>query len=234
MPMLTDYHIHILPGMDDGAENTRVSRDMLTALSAQGIGRVISTSHFYPHHESIEDFLKRREEAFIRLTSVTEPGMPQIIKGAEVRLQRHLSENEKLDSLTLGESNFILLELPFHAYQDWMKSELLEILYSFHLRLLIAHLDRYLLWYKPAQIREILSIEDAVLQISNSALLEKKSLKFVLDIIGAGYPVVFGSDAHDMLRRPPDFDKALPILKAKLSPSEYEHVLHLNQTLVST
>ena len=38
--MLTDWHSHVLPAMDDGAKTVEDSLAMLSMLSAQGIERV--------------------------------------------------------------------------------------------------------------------------------------------------------------------------------------------------
>lgn len=55
--MLTDYHCHVLPGIDDGSETSEISEKMLDLMKMHGVGRVILTPHFYPHREqSVEDF----------------------------------------------------------------------------------------------------------------------------------------------------------------------------------
>ena len=66
--MLTDYHCHILPGIDDGAENTETSLKMIEMMKEQGVERIVSTSHFYPHREkSVADFIAKRQAAFNKI-----------------------------------------------------------------------------------------------------------------------------------------------------------------------
>lgn len=43
---MTDFHTHILPAIDDGSKSVAESIEMLTALSEQGISRVVATPHF--------------------------------------------------------------------------------------------------------------------------------------------------------------------------------------------
>lgn len=58
--MLTDYHCHILPKMDDGSESVEMSIKMLEMMKLQGVDRIIATPHFYAHRErSVERFLER-------------------------------------------------------------------------------------------------------------------------------------------------------------------------------
>ena len=50
--------------------------------------------------------------------------LPSILPGAEVRLEKNLSEVEGLDRLRMGNSRYILLELPFIPYKEWMGEEI--------------------------------------------------------------------------------------------------------------
>ncbi len=43
-----DIHSHILPGLDDGAENLEMSIKMLGQASREGIGKIILTPHYKP------------------------------------------------------------------------------------------------------------------------------------------------------------------------------------------
>ena len=63
MPMVVDFHSHLLPLVDDGSKSIDESIALLRMEAEQGIRRVIATPHFYPQHDSPERFLKRREMA---------------------------------------------------------------------------------------------------------------------------------------------------------------------------
>ena len=63
--MLTEYHCHVLPGLDDGSNSLGTSLAMLEMMKEQGVKRVIFTPHFYCHEEeSVESFLEKRQAAF--------------------------------------------------------------------------------------------------------------------------------------------------------------------------
>ena len=49
---MTDIHCHVLPEMDDGSRSVEESVAMLEALSAQGVGCVAATPHFYAMENS--------------------------------------------------------------------------------------------------------------------------------------------------------------------------------------
>ena len=62
--MYVDFHSHILPGIDDGAENSEMSLKMLGLERKSGVTRIAATPHFYMSSQSLEDFLEKRSGAF--------------------------------------------------------------------------------------------------------------------------------------------------------------------------
>lgn len=228
--MLTDYHNHCLPRMDDGARDVETTIRIVNELERQGVGRIVATPHFINHEESVESFLERRERAFGEL--LENCTLLPMMLGAEVRLERGISETEGLTELAVGDSGYVLLELPYMPFRSWMIEEIYNVAYSNRLKPVIAHLDRYLAWYGNDEIGEVLAIDDAIIQINNEALIKRKSMKFALGLIRDGYPVVFGSDTHDMDEYAPNADVMLKVLRSKLSKREYEAVMELNESLL--
>ena len=47
MDNLTDFHCHILPGVDDGSEDMDMTLQMLDLSYAQGVRRIIATPHYH-------------------------------------------------------------------------------------------------------------------------------------------------------------------------------------------
>lgn len=84
-PLWVDIHTHCLPGMDDGAKDLETSLQMLRLLRRQGVAKAALTSHYYPHKESLDSFLKRREAAWQRLRPHTcTEEYPELLLGAEI------------------------------------------------------------------------------------------------------------------------------------------------------
>ena len=61
--MVTDFHSHILPGIDDGSQSVEESVELLQMEAAQGIRHVVATPHFYPQHDDLDRFLEKRDHA---------------------------------------------------------------------------------------------------------------------------------------------------------------------------
>lgn len=54
---IIDFHTHILPDIDDGSKNLRMSEQMLESSKNQGIGVIAATPHFYASQMALERFL---------------------------------------------------------------------------------------------------------------------------------------------------------------------------------
>lgn len=202
-----DFHSHVLPFMDDGAKDVETSRKMLSLHAEQGVKRVAATSHFDFRKESAADFLSRRSKSLDRLFSECDAdALPEIIPGAEVYLMPGLSDIP-LEPLCYKDTNYVLVEMPYlMPYSNEICEELEIIAYKQKLVPVIAHIDRYFEWYSDSDIEELLSFDDAIFQINTHAFLKKHTCRKVAEIIKNGYPVVIGSDAHDLEGRRPDFD----------------------------
>ncbi len=180
--MLTDFHCHCLPQMDDGAQSVEMSVLMLQKLRLQNVGKVIATPHYYPYKEDVASFLQRREVSHnCLLQNMANKNFPEVELGAEVQLSRGLSK-QNLSGLCT-ESGTILLELPFRAFKTWMLEEIENITYQFSVTPIIAHIERYLPLYQKEDFKRLFSFEEAVWQVNNSAFLHFNSRLFVQKLI---------------------------------------------------
>ena len=92
--------------------------------------------------------------------------------------------------------------------------EIDEIANSRRLIPIIAHVHRYMGVYSKSDLESLMSV-DAVFQINAEAFEHFSTRRFVNKLISSGRDFVFGSDAHDLDDRKPNFD-----LIAKRSGSE--------------
>ena len=223
--LLTDYHSHILPGIDDGSRNVEMSLGMIEILSSQGVERIAATPHFYAHRENgVSAFLKKRDYAYQKLMQA-QPAVSNIILGAEISIEQGISELADIEKLAYEGTNYILLEFPYTGFSDWMCDEIDNIAYNYDLVPVIAHLHRYLNDYSKSQIEKILSL-NAVFQFNIEAFEFHFTRKFIKSIINSGSDFVFGSDCHNLKERKPNFD----LLLKKAKP---EWITQSNQLLDS-
>lgn len=207
--MLTDYHCHVLPGIDDGAETSEISNEMLDMMKKQGVGKVILTPHFYLHREkSVENFLEKRTRSFANISSRAEF---EFHIGAEVAVERGFSAVNGIEKLAIEGTNLILLELPFSGYERWVLDEIHNLVCDTKLIPIFAHIHRYIGIYSKDELYEVLN-SNAVFQVNAEAFANFRERRFVNELIRSGAKVVFGSDAHNLADRQPNFD----LLKKKV------------------
>lgn len=220
-----DCHTHCLPGIDDGAANVEMALALLQQEQEQGIREVVVTPHFYPHQESLDSFLERRERAYQALCRVKSDALPSVRLGAEVYLLRDVVQEAQLASLCLEGTRCLLLELPYRPVEDWVFAAIENIEYKYRVRPVLAHLDRYRDFLTAKDLERLLSIEDVVCQINSEALQSRSSLSFVLSLVKRNVLLLFGSDCHNLEDRPPDLRRGLDALRAKIGKQEFVRLM---------
>lgn len=214
--MFTEYHCHVLPGIDDGSENVETSLAMLDIMKKHGVERVIFTPHFYCHREkSVEHFIEKRQAAF---ESIKEKSpIKEMLLGAEVAVEHGLSEVKNIEKLAIQSTKLILLEMPFRDYENWMAEEVYNISAEFDLKVILAHVHRYRSVFSKDIMKRMLS-SDNILQVNIEAFEGFRQKFIAKDIINSNRQFVFGSDAHNLSDRKPKWD----LLKRKVSAEALE------------
>lgn len=214
--MLIEHHCHILPHIDDGSESVEMSLEMIKLMRSQGVERIIATPHFYAHreHKDIKAYLAKRQAAYDEIVQADNSNS-DIMLGAEVAVEHGLHSIPDIDKLRLADTNYILLELPYAGFQRWYLDEITDISYEYGFTPIIAHIHRYLDYYSKSEYEEVLKL-DAVFQINNEAFGNYKERRFVKSLIKEGYPYLFGSDAHNLSDRKPNWDLLQKKVKAEV------------------
>lgn len=203
--IITDYHCHVLPEIDDGAKDLQISLAMIEKMQSQGVNKIIATPHFYAHKEnSVIEYLDKRQKSYDILMNAN-PAIKDIKLGAEVAIENGLSELANIEKLAIQNTNYILLELPFKPYSKSLLDEIYNISYNYKLKVILAHIHRYIDIYSESQMAEILDMGN-VLQINNGAFKRFKNRRFIKKLIKNNYDIVFGSDCHNMDLRSPNWN----------------------------
>lgn len=219
---MTDLHTHILPGMDDGAKTVEMSLEMLRMERDQGVETVVLTPHFYRDRERPERFLARRSEAANRLKEALLPlpeeevrTLPKLVLGAEVAWVPNLADLPELHRMRMGQSDYLLLELPFRPWNDQMFHQIYDLMGRTGLTPIIAHIERYMKVQKPEYIAEVMSLGVPV-QVSGEPLLRPLRRGRVLKLLRERQAQFIASDCHDTTDRPPNLGPAMAVVRKKL------------------
>ncbi|MGN0363513.1 MAG: CpsB/CapC family capsule biosynthesis tyrosine phosphatase [Bilifractor sp.] len=209
-----DLHLHILPGMDDGARDLHMSAGMLQEEIRQGCAGLVATPHYYPT-ESIASFLERRQRAYEKLEGYILENIPEwqgrIGLGAEAAWHNGLVYDPDLEKLCMGHSRYLLLEMPF---EHWTGAVLRDVrtLISYGIRPIIAHLERFPEFAGEEAIGELLEL-DVLVQMNAGALLHRSSHRRALTMVKNGITQVLGTDSHNLEDRRPNMKDGLDALQ---------------------
>jgi len=142
---MIDTHMHLVPGMDDGAEDLEMALVMMIRAKQQGISQIIATPHSEAFHFSKED----GRVIFQRLMNTAAKICPEVklYLGCEVYCEADIMEQvlELLDRgvyPTMNGTKYVLME-----FSQWVYSEntipCVEALLSAGYKPIIAHMERY-------------------------------------------------------------------------------------------
>lgn len=216
---IIDLHSHILPHMDDGSKSFEMSLQMLTAMADQGVTTVCSTSHYYVQHETIRQFLQRREGVWQRLRDVLESehkSFPKIRLGAEVAYFPGIAECKQLDYLCLEGTRTLLLEMSFREWIPRQVEEVASLCLDQGYQVILAHPERfsYMKSYWD-DLEQMLSLPIAF-QVNADSLLHWRSRKLALELLRSTSNPLVASDCHNLTMRPPRLGKARVVIEKKL------------------
>ena len=204
-----DCHTHILPDMDDGAKDAQTAVEMLKITRDYGVGTVLLTPHYFSSAESADAFLTRRDQALLSLRQAGENiVLPRLICGAEVHLEQGISELPSLERLCIGDTGYLLLEMPYFSFHSWMLEEAENIYYRRGIKLILAHLPRYLSYFDADELDDLISLPETIVQVNAEDMLHRPSRKMVEQWMANDVPVLFGSDCHNLHSRRPNLEAA--------------------------
>lgn len=208
---MVDLHSHILPNMDDGPRKTGDSLRLIGMEADSRVDTIVLTPHYRYGNESVEAFLKRRENSLRALKQAAGTALDSVrlLLGAEVALSPVILEREAA-GLCIEGTDYLLLELPW----DCWPAALPDMLYRMRLNgviPLIAHVERYdPVIRDPGVLRDMVSA-GTVTQVNASSLCgpDRKARKRVCSYIQNNLVHVIASDAHSVTHRPPLLKEAV-------------------------
>ena len=232
---MIDFHSHILPGIDDGADCVETSLSMLGMLYSQGVTTVVATPHFHGDSESVDEFLTKREKAYLDLMKACEKNcakIPEIVLGAEVALTLDTPKIEGIEKLCIGDTNTILIELPYRDNSEWITYAVYEIIARCRLVPVLAHFERLCTDKKVLKSFEKLLSLELFVQANADSFLDKYYYKAVKQLVKKGVVDVIGSDMHNLDERKSNMDKAVSKINRKFGKDYFEELQSNAQKLL--
>lgn len=230
---MIDWHSHILPGMDDGSHDAAESISLVNMQRSQRIDTVIATPHFYANDETVDSFLDRRKKAWELLKTELPEGPPEIVLGAEVRYYQGISRMDDLKVLRIEGSKLLLLEMPMSSWTEYMIRELIELSGRSSIKIVLAHMERYLTLQTQDTWNRILGC-GILMQANASFFTSFYTRHKALTLLKEDSIHFIGSDCHNVTLRPPRIGQAFEIIRKKLGDDYISQMNEYGYSMLDT
>lgn len=190
----TDWHSHILPGVDDGIRTMDESLETLAAYEAHGVKKVWLTPHVMEDSPNTTQRLKSRFEDLKREYK----GNIELALASENMLDSLFEERlEQKDFLPIGTNADHLLVETSYVNQPYGMEDMIEGVFSLGLTPILAHPERYRYMnekdYQKWKKRGVLFQCNYISIVGGYGETARKKLEWMLK---EGMVDMLGSDMH--------------------------------------
>jgi len=223
-----DLHCHILPGLDDGAQDLDQSLEMARIAAGDGISGIVCTPHSPPVFpanrratilDAVEELRTRLHQAQIRL---------ELYPGSELTIQPHLAERiESGDVLSINDNRKIaLIEMPTDLISPNL-DKFFRMVRVKGIDTVLAHPERnYHLMKDPSALLEWVQA-GVMVQITAASLTGlhgQAIMDFSLELLRHRMVHFVSTDSHSPERRAPVLSEARAITESVTGAEEARRI----------
>ena len=231
MSGFVDIHTHILPSVDDGAENMQEACEMVRMAWQDGTKVLFLTPHYRGdcRHYSPQNL----QEVFLQLREQVAEEMPDVrlFLGTEIRYDAEVPEKlAQGQILSMGGSDFVLLEFGTQAIKSQILMGVTEVLrYGFVP--IIAHAERCDAFHAfPALIDEVRDM-GGYIQINADSIMGAYGFamkRFSHKLLKERKVHFVATDSHHSQKRPPLLNKCFLRVSKKYGEEYAKRVFYQN------
>lgn len=205
---MLDIHIHIIPGVDDGAQDYDDSIGMAKLALRSGVTAVVATPHSnqrgYFENFYTPEFSRRYERVEEMLRS-NRLGL-RILEGQEIMASDDMAKKIRDGKLIgLNHTPYYLIEFPFDSGPEWITDRLKDVLRLGKIPL-IAHVERYFcVQHDPGHVYDWI-LMGCVTQMNKGSVFGKfgkGAQRVSVPLLNYELIHCIASDAHSPVQRTP-------------------------------
>lgn len=201
----TDIHTHILPDVDDGAQNISDALQMIRLAYQNGTRTMVLTPHYRGKFKNDPSWLREVFDVFRTMVAEHYPDM-KLYLGNEVYYEQETPELlEAGQAMTMNDSQYCLLEFRPDTLRSKIVTGISEtIRYGF--TPIIAHAERYDIFRSDRTLTDEVLEMGALIQLNADSIMGKHGknvMRFCEYLLKEEKAHFVASDAHDVKRRPP-------------------------------
>ncbi|MDW8059742.1 MAG: CpsB/CapC family capsule biosynthesis tyrosine phosphatase [Thermomicrobium sp.] len=228
-----DIHTHVLPGLDDGARDEREALAMLRIAVEDGTSVLVAT----PHARRCTAAAARTTADRLRELLAREAIPLALLVGMEEQLLPDLPERlARGDALSLGDTPWLLVELPDWTIWPEDLVERLRAIRALGFWPILAHVERYVpVQQRPERVLEAIEA-GALVQVNADSLFGHHgpaAQRVAALLIRARAVSVLASDAHKPDHRAPRLRAAFERVSRLAGEDVAEELRRTAQAIVS-
>ena len=181
---MVDLHLHILPGLDDGAEDLETAVRMAKMAAHSGVFHMAATSHGNYYDYTLEEY----RESFERLQREL------VIRQIPVKLY------PGMEIFTLNGTKYVLIEFDFEENVEKV-CKYVDDLQNRRYNVVLAHPERYTFIQKDPEFAYFLAQQGCVLQVNKGSVFGQfgsRCRNLARQFMDDGIVSILASDAHEI------------------------------------
>ena len=219
--MVIDIDCHVIPGIDDGANDISTALEMCRIAQADSTHGIIATPHYI--HGVIKnnsDIINAKVVELNRYVKENNIDV-ELYPGCEVFIFPELPQLVREGYIgTLNNSRYVLIELPMNSIPEYTNNVIYQLRLDEFIPI-IAHPERNAVIYKnPDKLCDLIS-RGALSQVnatSLSGLFGKSMRDKAIELLRHKMVHFIASDAHDAKDRLPKLSSAIDVIEKEIGP----------------
>lgn len=198
-PFKFDIHSHLLPGIDDGAQNLKESLALIKQFNLLGYSKLITTPHIISDsYPNTQDIITEKLYTVQNALKVEEINV-NIEAGAEYYVDMGFLNAIEDENLVTFMKHYVLFETSYQSKPLMLEAVIDTLLKKGYIPVL-AHPERYTYLHNDIKHYKHLKGLGVLFQINAKSFYDKSkpSYKIALKLIKLGLVDFLGSDAHRM------------------------------------
>lgn len=218
MERMVDMHCHILPEVDDGAQNIEETRRMLREACNEGIRYMIATPHHHPKRGRKTPEQLREQLWLVRREAARISDKLRIYLGTEVYFGHDIpGKLREKKILTMNRTKYVLVEFSPGDPFEYICQGIRQIQMK-GFEVILAHIERYQCMYKTMENPEYLEHMGVYIQVNAGSITGeggRRTRRFVKQLLDRRLVFCVGTDAHDSRTRRPRMKQAAEYVEQK-------------------
>ncbi len=226
-----DIHSHILPGVDDGAQNMEEALSMIEVAYKEGTRSLLLTPHYERgKNRYTKEELNNRFQELCREVEKIHQDM-KLYLGNEILYADGIVDDLREGKIqTMNDTKYVFVEFNIRISYNELYQAIRKITNA-RFRPIIAHVERYHCLFKHIdRIDELVSME-AYLQMNISSVyggMLDENARWCKKLVKEEYISFFGTDAHDLDDRAPYINDYVGWIRKKCGEDLLEQIFVMN------